>query len=321
MPVTQRPTQVAAVYSSCFSEAIRAAALRWRPDVIQLEGDTIAYCGRRLEGLPAARVLDCDDPGLEASKDLAARTGGRQRLAHRLDVLSWQRYWLRTLPKLDSIVALTETDQQAFRRVIADAPVVRIPLGIELPERPLSPTGSGEPSVIFVGSYNHHPNAEAALRLTRSIMPIARRRLPRLRLVLVGDGVTDELRAAVGPQDVIEVSVPDVAPYVDEAALMALPIRMGGGMRVKLLEALAAGKAVVASARAASGLDVRDGRELMLAETDEEFAEAVVRLASDAEARLRLANNAREWALCNLGWESRVDEYERLYRSLLTDGR
>ena len=88
-------------------------------------------------------------------------------------------------------------------------------------------------------------------------------------------------------------------------------------MRVKLLEALAAGKAVVASPLAAAGLEVSDGKELVLADTDDEFAESIVTLVGDEAARSRIGHNAREWALRNLTWGSPVREYEQLYRSLL----
>jgi glycosyltransferase involved in cell wall biosynthesis len=196
-----------------------------------------------------------------------------------------------------------------------------IPIGIDLPERALDPLGSGEPAIAFVGGYMHPPNVDAALRLLRSIAPAVRRRVPRLRLLVVGADPAREMRDAAGPLDVVTGRVPDVNPYVDEAALLALPIRLGGGMRVKLLEALAAGKAVVATRLAAAGLDVEDGRELVLAETDEEFEAALVGLLEDEQRRGELARNAREWALRNLSWDPRVEAYERLYRSLCRERR
>jgi glycosyltransferase involved in cell wall biosynthesis len=103
--------------------------------------------------------------------------------------------------------------------------------------------------------------------------------------------------------------------------VIALPIRLGGGMRVKLLEALGAGKAIVASPRAAASLSVSDGQELLIAETDEEFARAIVRLLADSETRGRLARNARAWAERNLGLDATVGDYERLYARLLASSR
>jgi len=90
---------------------------------------------------------------------------------------------------------------------------------------------------------------------------------------------------------------------------------------VKLLEALAAGKAVVASPRAAAGLDMTDRKEILLAKTDAEFADAIVMLIGDEDARARIGAAARAWALANLSWDSRVVKYERLYRSLLATPR
>jgi len=91
-------------------------------------------------------------------------------------------------------------------------------------------------------------------------------------------------------------------------------------MRVKLLEAMAAGKAVVTSGLAASGLDLTDGVQVAFAESDEEFATAIVRLVGDIGERGRLGAEARHYAVDNLGWNARVNEFESLYRSLLEAG-
>jgi glycosyltransferase involved in cell wall biosynthesis len=320
-PLTGLPSPVAALFSRRFAKIVREVALHWKPDVIQIEHDALGYCAALIEGLAPATVLVCHDPGVGASADLAQITRGRQRLAHRLDAITWRRYWSRTLPRLDATVAFTNADARVLRSVIPDLNVVRIPIGIELPAEPFSATGSGDGKVLFVGGYSHPPNADAALRLITSIMPIARRRLPGSRLMLVGDRPTDHMRAIASAQDAITGAVPQVGPYVDEAALVVLPIRIGGGMRVKLLEALAAGKAVVASPLAAAGLDVTDGRELVLADTDQEFADAIVTLLGDDAARVGIGRKAREWALRNLSAESRASEYEQLYRELLSARR
>ena len=88
-------------------------------------------------------------------------------------------------------------------------------------------------------------------------------------------------------------------------------------MRIKVLEALAAGKAVVASTLAAEGIDVADGQQLLLADDDAEFCDAIEMLLEDAHLRRRLATAAREWAVSNLDWQCSVAAYERLYTSVL----
>jgi glycosyltransferase involved in cell wall biosynthesis len=116
-------------------------------------------------------------------------------------------------------------------------------------------------------------------------------------------------------------AVPDVGPYLERAAVVVAPLDRGAGMRVKVLEALAAGKAVVCTALAAEGLAVRHGEHLLLAEADEDFASAVVRLLSDPDARRRLGERAHLWATHNAGWDRPVAGYCTMYEELLRGSR
>lgn len=318
-PLTGYPAAVADLRERGFVRACLEVQRRWRPDVVQVEHDDLAHCGLALrrQGGDAALVLTCHEPGALASEHQAQTTSGRQRLAHRINVIGWGRYWSRTLPAFDAVVTFTDSDRAVIERSVAGLRFATIGLGIDVPEEPLSPTGSGEPNVMFVGGYRHPPNTDAALRLLRRIMPAVRERRPGLSLVLVGaDPGTAIIRAATG-DDTVTGAVPAVTPFLDAASLVVLPLRTGGGMRVKLLEALVGGKAVVASRLAAAGLELTDRREIVFAETDAEFAEAILDLIDDREAREALGGNARAWAVRNLTWDSRVDAYEDLYGSLL----
>jgi glycosyltransferase involved in cell wall biosynthesis len=119
-------------------------------------------------------------------------------------------------------------------------------------------------------------------------------------------------------RDGVEVTgrVPDVAPWLNAAALVVVPLRLGGGMRVKVVEALAYGKAVVASPRALEGLNVTDGVEVAVADGDDQFVTRIVSLLESPDARGGLARKARDWAVANLGTERWVAEYEALYDRL-----
>jgi len=110
--------------------------------------------------------------------------------------------------------------------------------------------------------------------------------------------------------------VPDVRPHLDRAAVVVVPARLGGGMRVKVVEALASGKAVVATALAVEGLDLAPGEHAILATTDGEIADAVVGLLREPERRRALAAAARAFALAHLRWEDVVAAYDALYASL-----
>lgn len=289
--------------------------------MVQIEGDVLAYCVTGLEECPAARMLVIHDPGFPSAEELSRATAGRQRLAHRLDTRIWRLYWRRMLPRFDAVVTLTRHDAGVVSDTVPGVRPVDIPLGIELPEAPLDPIGSGAPSVAFVGGYAHTPNIDAALRLMDSIMPQVRAEVPGAKLLIVGDNPSATMRAHAGDNDEITGGVAAVGPYMNRAAVIALPIQLGGGMRVKLLEALAAGKAVVASRLAAAGLRADADRVLRIADSDAEFSAAIVELLSDQAARTELGRRARQWAIQNLGWSARRAEYEEVYGALLDRSR
>jgi glycosyltransferase involved in cell wall biosynthesis len=291
--------------------------------VVQVEHDNLSYVGppiREANGNTPGLVLVCHEPGALAAADQARAATGRHRLEHRLNLAAWRRFWSRTLSAFDVIVAFTEGDREVNSRASPSARTETIGLGIDIPAEPAREDGA-EDHVAFIGGYKHPPNTDAALRLMRSIMPAVREHEPDLKLYLIGSDPAPEMVAAASRDDVITGRVPDAAPYMAAASLIVLPIRLGGGMRVKLLEALAAGKAVVATRLAAAGLDLDDGEQIVFAETDEEFAAATVELIADADARRRLETEARRWATDNLSWDARVGAYESIYRSLIGQGR
>lgn len=318
-PLTALPAPVMELRDARLARACVELAERLRPDVVQIEHDELAYVGRALAaaGAPGVRIMTCHEPGILASSDQVAMTRGRQRLAHRLDSLGWARYWARNLPAFELIVTLTEGDRAVIERHVTGPRYETIGLGIDLPAVALDPAGGPEPTVLFVGGYRHPPNADAARRLLRAIMPGVRRELPGARLGIVGADPGRDLISSAGPLDTVTGTVPSVTPFMDAAHVIALPIRMGGGMRVKLLEALAAGKAVVASPLAAAGLAIVSGEHALIAESDAEFEEAILTLLRDEPLRVRIAGNARRWAAENLSWDGRVARYEALYRSVL----
>jgi glycosyltransferase involved in cell wall biosynthesis len=188
-----------------------------------------------------------------------------------------------------------------------------------LPKQPLSPLGGEPPHLVFVGNFVHLPNVDAASRLIRDIFPPVLERYSGLKLYIVGDRPPPQLRQMASEHVVITGRVPDVMPYLDRATLIVAPIRLGGGMRVKILEALAAGKPVVASPLAVEGLDLHDAEPLVLARSDEQFVDAIDQLLANPSRRAALATRARAWAGDHLGWEASIAAYEALYQRL-TEG-
>jgi polysaccharide biosynthesis protein PslH len=125
------------------------------------------------------------------------------------------------------------------------------------------------------------------------------------------------VRALAGGSVSVHGSVPDVTPFLDRAAIVVAPIRLGGSMRMKVLEALAAGKTLVATPRAAEGLEGLAGKRFVLAADEDELVDSLVQLLRNAERRGQLARDARSWAEQNLGWTRGVEAFESLYDDLV----
>lgn len=287
----------------------------WRPDVVHVDLVVMAPYLRAVPRGAAVTVLTDHDPPVPAAVAECRRHGGMRLAAHAADVAAWWWTERAALRSVDALVVFTPADRDRLARLAGSTPVVTIPLAVPIPERPLDPLGTEPGSVVFVGGAHHPPNVDAVDRLTTAVLPALAEAVPGVRLYVVGahpDGT-------VPPDDhlVLTGRVDDARPYLDRAAVVVAPMRTGGGMRVKVLDALAAGKAVVATPLALAGLDVAAAGGAVEADTDDELVEAIAGLLRDPDRRAEVARRARAWAEANLTWSSRADEYERLHDRLL----
>lgn len=276
---------------------LRRVVANWRPDVAHVESFVMAQYVDAFRPVPVV-VVDQD----------AADTSA-----------AMQRFRARVLRAADAVVALTERDRTALAALVPSMRVERIPLAVDLPARPLDPAGNGR-DVVFVGNFIHPPNVLAADRLVSTIFPRVSARRPDARLVIVGERPPASLQPA--GNIVVAGHVADLDPVLDAAAVVVAPLTSGGGMRVKVLDALGAGKAVVASPLALEGIDAGAG-EVVVADSDAEFVDAIVALLEDESRRVALGRAARAWAETHVGWNAIVEAYDALYASLSSsrDGR
>jgi len=227
---------------------------------------------------PQARlVLDAHNVEAEIIERLAESAPRWQRRA-----LRWQARRIRELEqelarKMDLIFACSEKDAEAFRQM--GAREVRVVPNAIPPTSP--PLVAQRRDVVFIGSLDWRPNAEAAVILARDIWPRCKALLPGARLVIVGRNPPPQVEALAAHDVLVAGNVPSVAPWLGGAFATAIPLRAGSGTRIKILEAWAAGVPVVASRIAAEGLPYRDGHDLLLAEEPGDFARALVRLWRD----------------------------------------
>jgi glycosyltransferase involved in cell wall biosynthesis len=298
-----------------FGDRLRGLISRWQPDIVQFEFHTMAQYVAEAAG--SATVLVEHEPGAAAARDRWQTASGWRRMALYRDMRSWERYERDRLSKFDAIVCFTEADRAEIRRLIADVLTeVIAPCGPAVPEH-LNPVTESADTVLFTGNFIHPPNVDAALRLVRCIFPRLKQRHPRAILQLVGDNPPAALRMAAGPGVVVTGRVPEIPPFLEAATVVAAPLRTGGGLRIKVMEALAYGKPLVASPLAVRGLDLSHKRELFLAESDDAFADALSNILSDPLLRRSLSEHARLWALRFLAPGRVSGAFGRIYREIL----
>jgi polysaccharide biosynthesis protein PslH len=230
---------------------------------------------------------------------LSRRSGNERSFAKRMYFLQEgervRRYESRVAGDFDLHITCSELDSARLRSV---APSVRpsvVPNGVDTEYFRPTPSKSTVPSLIFVGSLNWYPNVDAVLFLLREVWPMAKERRPDLRFDIVGSAPPPSVVSlAAGFKDVqVHGFVNDVRPLMDAATVYVCPIRDGGGMKLKVLDACAMEKCVIAHPVACEGINVSPGVNVQLAESAESFVDAIDRLMDDPPARQAMGNAAR----------------------------
>lgn len=297
------------------AEHARIAVRRFKADVVQAEYGRLGPALATVGGDPL-RVVTIHQPA--ASQRPAPRSRAwKAGMAERLDARAALREERRMLAFVDAAVVFSTEDRTVVEHgAPTSTEVAVIPLATDIPPEPLSSVGADPPAVIFVGNFRHPPNVDAALRLGRSIFPLVKAIHPEATLDIVGERPPEQVRELASKSVRVTGAVPDLTELLDRAAVVAAPIAIGGGSRVKVLDALAAGKAVVTTSRGAAGLTVPAGEAIVIAEHDGDLASAIAWLLSDRNARLRLGRRARAWAEQELMWSTMAERYGDLYARL-----
>ena len=310
--VRGRPMWVEDWSVPAFGERLRGADARWKPDIIQHEFHVMAQYAFPSN---ARSILVVHEPGAAAARDRYESSRGWRKLALQRDWQAWMRYENEQLAQVDAVVCFTELDRKRLLQLRPGASRIEViaprgPAPIEYP----SPEQSA--NILFVGNYIHPPNVDAALRLARSIFPRVRVRHPQAVLQLVGDAPPEELLREAGPGIEIPGRVSDVSPWMQSAAVFVSPMTTGGGIRLKMMDALAYGKAIVATPLSCEGLNLQAGRDVLQAENDAAFADAIGALVADSAQRRSLEVNARASAVRLAATGQGAAKFVRLYESV-----
>jgi sugar transferase (PEP-CTERM/EpsH1 system associated) len=213
-----------------------------------------------------------------------------------------------------SVVAVSDIDADRLRKDYRPRRVDAIPTGVDLEYfAPASATPRSS-DLVFLGSMDWMPNIDGAEWFVRQVLPLIRKRKPDCSVIMAGRKPTRAVLDLAGADSGIRVTgtVPDVRPYLWGAAVSIVPLRIGGGTRLKVFESMAAGVPVVSTTIGAEGLPVEPGTQILIADDPASFAECCVRLMEDPDAHARMAQEARQMVTSRFSWEAAAREFERL---------
>ena len=223
----------------------------------------------------------------------------------------------RSCQTADLVTAVSEVDQQALLDLAPGLDVRIVPNGVDTDyftywEREAS-SFIKRPSIVFTGTMDFRPNVDGVLWFCQEILPHLRRRVPDLRLYIVGKRPNRAVRRLVSEYVTVTGAVEDVRPYFKHASVCVVPLRMGGGTRLKVLEAMASGTPVVSTNVGIEGLDVRDGVHALLADDPAGFASRVLELIADRRSAQTLSKAARALTEEKYDWRLIVPHLEECY--------
>ncbi|HEX2189568.1 MAG TPA: glycosyltransferase family 4 protein [Longimicrobiaceae bacterium] len=308
---------VAAYDSAGFRARLRELLREGRFDLAHVDSlDLSGY----LDEIPAAVPVVCAHHNVE-SRLLERRAGAEPSLARRAYLRHQARLMLREerrwCPRVALNTAVSREDRDVFERAVPGARFTVVPNGVDTREIRPAAEDAPQEGLAFAGGYGWFPNRDALAHFCADVLPRLRDSGCDPPVRWVGEA-PEQVRREYRERHGVELTgyVPDVRPHVQGAACYVVPLRVGGGTRLKILEAWAMGKAVVSTAVGCEGLDARDGENILVRDDPGEFAAAVRRVLDDASLRRRLGEAARRTAVEVYDWDvigvEMVGEYAAL---------
>ncbi|MBI4557218.1 MAG: glycosyltransferase [Candidatus Hydrogenedentes bacterium] len=310
------PREVMRHYFPEMAGKLKQTLRRGTYEVVQLEYTAMGWylpVVRRLA--PRARVvLEEIDISYIAMQRLLDSGNGLPVNGLVREVTRMERYERDLWKRCGAVVTMSEIDRRHIGRFVPLDKVWTVPNGVDVEHFVFQPRPTQTQSILFLGYFEHLPNVAGLRYFFRDIWPEVRRRCPSSRLEVVGKSAPEDIRAMHG-RDGISVHgfVPDVRPLMQTCRLMVVPILSGGGTRLKVLEAFAAGLPVVSTTIGCEGIEIEDGVNVCLADTSAKFADAVTRLFDDHVRAQAMAERARRLVAQKYSWRAIAREWEKVW--------
>lgn len=299
-----QPRSAYASYSREMEALVTATAAAWQPDLIFALTITTAPYALKVPGV--RRIVDMDNLMSIMMKEVADKTASfPRRLRKYLAFQKYRRYEDHIFSSFDNCLAVSDLDTrrvQQYTRVRPDQ-VVCVENGVDLDLDAFNPCAKNPHEMVYNGALTYRLNFDAMKYFLADIFPAVQAEFPLSRIKITGstEGVALE-HLRLNQNTLLTGFVDDIRPVVCSAEICVVPLRRGGGTRLKILEAMALGTALVSTTKGAEGLDIEAGSDYLQADSPREFAQAISRLFQDHELQQRLTEQARKTVEAKYGW-------------------
>jgi polysaccharide biosynthesis protein PslH len=291
-------------------------------DVVQVEFAQMGvYRFGRQNGRAFKLVLDEHNVEYDLLKRTAEAQGSAARKLY--SAANWRKLRLEELAawrRFDGVVLTSKRDEDVVRQELPSAVTSVVPNAVDVDR--FKP--SGDPplpeSLLFLGAVNYYPNTDGILYFLDAIYPKITRRRSTVSLKIVGMNPPPAITSRRSQNIEVTGFVDDPLPYLDQATAVIVPLRIGGGTRFKIVEAMAMGKAIVSTRLGAEGIDLVHDEHALLADEPDDFARQVDRVVADHALRDRLGQAARKLAIERYGWPAAVNKLEQFYGAVPVRG-
>jgi sugar transferase (PEP-CTERM/EpsH1 system associated) len=286
-------------------------------DVVQADASELGCYFASRPG-QALRILNTQNVEYLILERTAVRaTSWLRRLYARLEARKLRRSELAGCRRSDAVLTVSEVDRAALAPHVGAVPIRLVPNGVDTEFFTPGDTPEDPGRLVFTGAIGYQPNTDGVLHFCRDIFPLIRQAAPETTLAVVGKDPPPAVRALAGSHVIVTGTVPDVRPWMQSAAVFVCPLRVGGGTRLKILEAQASGRPVVSTSLGCEGLAVTPGQDILVADEPAAFAEAVLRCLRDPALRARLGAAGRALVERRYRWEAIGADLAAFYGELL----
>jgi len=312
--LTLTPVFAVKCKSRVMGRVLRETIRKHNPDVVHLCFPQMAQYVTLCGGVPS--VMDTQDVSLvSAYRRVRMASNPVAKGYFFLQWLFWLRYETRHYPRFGKVLTLTAQDAAALRVFCPELDVYADAVGVDIPPVPETSGAEGK-RIGFLASFGHGPNVDAALFFLREVFPRIREQVPSVEFLVAGKNPPATLLEAAGEGVRFVGFVDDVTRFYAGVDVVVAPLRWGGGIKIKVLEALACGRPVVATSVGAEGIASPGDGALLVADEPGDFASCVYRLLNDPELAGTLGDRGRELVTRRFSWDRVTDDLGRIYAGL-----